>query len=164
MKNIKINLKSQLYNWYDFFLQTILFIPLCLYLYNKYSSTSGFIVFYIFLLIQFSFTFYLHLVYYLKNKGENFSIKEDKIERVKNGQKEVFYSADIKKIVICKSANMDKWGIPYTTFESFRVARVYLKDGRSFIMTNLLEYDLEKPLQILKGVKFERRKGFSFFI
>jgi hypothetical protein len=31
-------------------------------------------------------------------------------------------------------------------------------------MTNLLEYDLEKPLNILKNVKFERRKGFSFFI
>jgi hypothetical protein len=59
---------------------------------------------------------------------------------------------------------MDKWGIPYTAFETFRIARVYLKDGNSFIMTNLLEYDLEKPLSILQGVKFERRKGFSFFI
>ncbi|MEY4963521.1 MAG: hypothetical protein RLZZ323_840 [Bacteroidota bacterium] len=164
MKNIKINIKSQLHNWYDFFLQTILFVPLCLYLYNRYGNTSGFIVFYIFLLIQFTFTFYLHLVYYLKNKGEIFNIQEDRIERVKNGQKEVFHSADIKKIVICKSANMDKWGIPYTTFERFRLVRVYLNDGRYFIMTNLLEYDLEKPLQTLKGVKFERRKGFSFFI
>ena len=120
--------------------------------------------FYVFLAIQFSFTLYLHIVYYLKNKGQEFIIGEERIERIKNEKKEVFHSSDMKKIIICKSANMDKWGIPYTTFESFRVARVYLNDGTNFVMTNLLEYDLEKPLNILKNVKFERRKGFSFFI
>lgn len=164
MKSIKINFKSQLQNWNDFFLQTIMFIPLCIYLYNKYGDTNGFIVFYVFLTIQFSFTLYLHIVYYLKNKGQEFIIREDRIERIKSGKRELFHSLDINKIVICKSANMDKWGIPYTTFESFRIARVYLNNGTYFIMTNLLEYDLEKPLNILKNVKFERRKGFSFFI
>jgi hypothetical protein len=59
---------------------------------------------------------------------------------------------------------MDKWGIPYTTFESFRIARVYLKNGNYFIMTNLLEYDLESSFITLKDVPIERRKGFSFFI
>jgi hypothetical protein len=31
-------------------------------------------------------------------------------------------------------------------------------------MTNLLAYDIEKALGILEGIKFERKKGFSFFI
>ena len=59
---------------------------------------------------------------------------------------------------------MDQWGIPYSTFESFRIAIVVLTDGNQFILTNLLEYDLEKPLKSLQNVKFERRKGFSYFI
>lgn len=120
--------------------------------------------FYVFIGVQFVFTVYIHIRYFLKNKREIFLICEDRIQRIKNNDTEIFLVSDIKKIVICKSANMDNWGMPYTTFESFRVAKIYLKDDRSFIMTNLLEYDIEKPLKILKGVKFERRKGFSFFI
>ena len=164
MKRIKINFKSQLQNWNDFFLQVVILIPFAMYSYYKYKIDMVLYPFFVFLIIQFSFTLYVHLVYYLKNKGEEFIIENDSIERTKNGKKQIFYSTDIKKIVICKSANMDKWGIPYTTFESFRIARVYLNDGTNFIMTNLLEYDLEKPLRILQGVVFERRKGFSFFI
>lgn len=141
-----------------------MFIPLCIYLYNKYGDTNGFIVFYVFLAIQFYFTFYLHIVYFLKNKGQEFKVREDRIEKIEDSEAKIFHSTDIKKIVICKSANMDKWGIPYTTFECFRIARIYLKNGDNFIMTNLLDYDIEKPFSILKNVPFERRKGFSFFI
>jgi hypothetical protein len=164
MKSIKINFKSQLQNWNDFFLQIIILIPFASYSYYKYRIDMVLYPFYVLITVDFIFTLYLHIVYYLKNKGQEFLISEDRIERIKNGKKEVFHTSDIDKIVICKSANMDKWGIPYTTFESFRVARIYLNNGTYFIMTNLLEYDLEKPLSIVKNVKFERRKGFSFFI
>lgn len=164
MESMKINFISQLHNWSSFFLQIIILVPFASYSYYKYKIDMVLYPFYIFLAIQFSFTLYLHIAYYLKNRREEFIIEDDKIVKIKNGKEEIFHSSDIKKIVICKSANMDKWGIPYTTFESFRIARVYLNDGTNFIMTNLLEYDLERPLQLLKGVKFERRKGFSFFI
>jgi hypothetical protein len=164
MKSIKINFKSQLQNWNDFFLQFVIFGIIIIFLYFRDGYNLGFLSFIVLIIVDFIFTLYLHIVYYLKNKGQEFIIGEDRIERIKNGKREVFPSSDINKIVICKSANLDKWGIPYTTFESFRVARVYLNNGTYFIMTNLLEYDLEKPLSILKNVKFERRKGFSFFI
>jgi hypothetical protein len=164
MKSIKINFKSQLQNWNDFFVLTIIFLVIIIFLYYRDGFNIGFISFYAFLAIQFSFTFYLHIAYYLRNRGEEFIIKNDRIIRIKNGKEELFLSSDIKKIVICKSANQDKWGIPYTTFESFRIARVYLNNNTIFIMTNLLEFDIEKPLQVLHGVKFERKKGFSFFI
>lgn len=164
MKKIKINIKSQIQNWRDFFLQILIFTPFAIYSFVKYQILMVLYPFFILIGIDIFFTSYLHIVYYLTNKGEEFIIEDDRIIRIKKGKEEVFYSIDIKKIVICKSANMDKWGIPYTTFESFRIARVYLNNGKGFIMTNLLEYDLEKPLQILKNVKFERRKGFSFFI
>lgn len=161
---LKINLKSQLKNWKSFFWFFIVFISIMIYLYFRDGYNIGFIAFYMFLTINFSFTLYLHIAYYLKNKNEVYIIKKDRIEKTYKDKKEVFYSSDIKKIVICKSANVDGWGITYITFESFRIARVYLNDETNFIMTNLLEYDLEKPLSIIENVKFERRKGFSFFI
>jgi hypothetical protein len=164
MQILKINTKSQIQNWYDFILQTLIFIPLYIYLLIRDGYNNAFIVIYVFLFIQFSFTIYLHIKYFLKNKNEEYIIHSDRIIRIKKSKESIFNSSDIKKIVICKSANMDKWGIPYTTFESFRVARIYLNDGTGFILTNLLAYDLEKPLRALQGVKFERRKGFSFFI
>ena len=161
---LKINIKSQLKNWNDFFLQIIILTPLACYSYYKYEIAMVLYPFYVFIFIQLFFTIYVHVRYYLTNKGQEFVLKSDRIIIVQEDKEQIFLVSEIKKIVICKSANMDKWGIPYTTFESFRCTRVYLNDGSKFVMTNLLEYDLEKPLHILQGVKFERRKGFSFFI
>ena len=163
MISIKTNFKSQLKNWRDFMVMSLIFVPVMLYLYYQ-NGPRGLFIFYIFILIDFVFTAYLSIQYYIKNKGEEFTIYTDKIVKIKNGVSVVYYNTDITKIVICKSANMDSWGIPYTTFETFRIARVYLNNGKNFIMTNALEYDIEKPLSILQEVKFERRKGFSFFI
>ncbi|SHJ10581.1 hypothetical protein [Flavobacterium terrae] len=164
MRKLKINLKSQLRNWNDFTIQTLILIPFAIYAYHEYKSDKVLYPFYIFSFIQFSFTAYLHLRYYFQNKGEEYIIDSKSITKFKKHTKEVYLNDDIKKIEICKSANMDSLGIPYTTFERFRCARIYLKNGQSFILTNLLEFDLESSLKILKDVEFIRRKGFSFFI
>lgn len=160
---LKINFINHIKNWRDFVLQLIIFSAIMIFLYYK-NGYSGLFIFLIYLGVDFIFTFYLHIAYYLKNRGEEFLIEHNRIVRIKDNKQEIFYSEDIKKIVICKSANQDKWGIPYTTFETFRLARIFLKNGEVMILTNLLEYDIEEPLKILKNVKFERRKGFSFFI
>lgn len=160
---LKMNYKNHLKEWCDFFQQTLFFIPAIIYLFYKYNGNYLF-VFFGFLAIQFMFTAYLHIVYYYKNKNEEFIIDSDKIIRIRNNKSETFFNKDIKVIIICKSATKDGWGAPFTTFETFRLARIFLKDGNHFIITNLLEYDLEIPLRILENVKFERRKGFSFFI
>ncbi|MBS1535792.1 MAG: hypothetical protein JST78_12000 [Bacteroidetes bacterium] len=150
-------------NWFDFFL-LLLFFSIAIILFKYKNQNSGISIFFVLIIINFVFTFYLTIVYSLKNINEEFLIEKDKIIRIKKGVIETFNSADISKIVICKSANQDKWGIPYTTFETFRLAKIYLKSGEIIILTNLLEYDIEKPLKRIENVKFERRKGFSFFI
>lgn len=160
---LKITLKKHIKEWYDFFLMILIFLIIMTFFYLKNGADYLF-VFYVGLGIQLIPTAYLHIMYYLENKGEEYCIKKDKIIRIKNQKKEIYNSNDIKRIVICKSASQEGWGIPYTTFETFRLAKVYLKNGNNFIITNLLEYDIEKPLKILQNVKFERRKGFSFFI
>lgn len=160
---LKMTPKTHIKEWYDFFLQTIIFTLGIIYIAYKYGTDNLF-VFYIFLGIQFVPTAYLHIMYYLENKGEEYSIEKNKIIRIKGGKREIYSANDIKRIVICMSASQEGWGIPYTTFETFRLARVYLNDGTVFIITNLLEHDIEKPLRTLQNVKFEKRKGFSFFI
>jgi hypothetical protein len=160
---LKIKFINHLKNWKEFFLTLIFFSTGMAILYFK-NGSGGLFIFMIHLGINFIFTLYLTSIYYLKNRGEEYFIEPDRIIRFKNNKKEVFHSSDINKIVICKSANQDKWGIPYTTFETFRLARIYLTNGEVIILTNLLEYDIEVPLKILENVKFERRKGFSFFI
>ena len=160
---LTITAKNHIREWYDFFLWTVFFILGIIYIIYR-DGTDNLFVLYIFLGVQFVPTAYLHIMYYLKNKEEEYSIEKDKIIRIKDGKKVIYNSKDIKKIVICKSASQEGWGIPYTTFETFCLARIYLNNNTFFIMTNLLEYDLEKSLKTLKNVQFERRKGFSFFI
>lgn len=162
MISLKINRKSQLENWKEFIIQISIMIPISIFLLYKYKTAMIFYPGCVFYGIQFMFTSYVYLTYYLKNKGEEYVVSVDKIDRIKDGKIKTYLSSDIKKIIICKSANMDNRGIPLTTFEGFRIAKVCLKDGTFFIMTNLLEYDLEKPLKTIEGVVFERKKGFSY--
>jgi hypothetical protein len=157
------NIKSLIKNWSPFLKLILIFAVVIIWFYYQ-NELKGLFIFYIFILIQFLFTAYLSVRYYYLNKGEIFTISNDGITKVKNNISNTYETDDIKKIVICKSANMDARGIPYTTFEEFRLARVYLKNGNNFTMTNILEHDIEQPLSILKDVQFERRKGFSFFI
>ena len=163
MISIKPNFKSQLRNWSDFIQQIIILLPFYLYSYYQ-NGDSVLIVYYVFILIQLLPTIYLTIMYFVENRGEEFIISENKIVKIDNGISKSYDNFEIKKVVICKSATKDKGGIPFSTFETFRLARVYLKDGSNFIMTNSLEYDIEKPISILKGIVIERRKGFSFFI
>jgi hypothetical protein len=97
MIHLKINTKSQLQNWKDFLLQLLILLPISCYSYYKYRIDMVLYPYIIFIFIQFLFTLYLHVVYYLKNYNEEFFIFDNKIEKLKNGNKILFNSFDIKK-------------------------------------------------------------------
>lgn len=161
---LRINRKSLVHNWNDFFYLTMLSFFASIYFILNNENYNGVWVFIVFLAIQFAFTSYLSIRYFYINKNEVYTIRPDSITLTKYSKAEVFSTLDIKKIVVCKSANMDSFGIPFSTFERFRLVKVYMISGKVLTLTNLLEYDIEEPLKIIKNVKFERRKGFSFFI
>jgi hypothetical protein len=161
---LRINRKSLIHNWNDFFYLTILLVFGSIYFILNNENYNGVWVFIVFIGIQFAFTCYLSIKYYNLNKNEVYIIRPDSITLTKYSKTEVFSTQEIKKIVVCKSANMDSFGMPFSTFERFRLVKVYLNNGRILILTNLLEYDIEEPLKILENVKLERRMGFSFFI
>jgi hypothetical protein len=161
---LRINIKNLIHNWNDFFYLTILLVFGSIYFMLNNENYNGIWVFIVFFLIQFAFTSYLSIKYFYLNKNEVYIIRPDSITLTKYSKTEVFSTQDINKIVVCKSANMDSFGMPFSTFERFRLIKVYINNGRVLILTNLLEYDIEEPLKILENVKLERRMGFSFFI
>lgn len=163
IKSLKPNLKSQFRNWNDFIWQVIILLPFYLYSYYEHGE-KPLIVYNIFVLVELIPTAYLSVRYFMENRKQEYVIYENKIVKIQDGLSTSYQASEIKRIVVCKSASKDKGGFPFSTFETFRLARVYLNNGTNFIITNSLEYDIEKPLLILKDVKFERRKGFSFFI
>ena len=91
---LKMTTKNHIKEWYDFFQQTLIFIPFLIYAIFNYGTKALF-VFYGFLAFQFVFTAYLHIVYYFKNKNEEFIIESDKIIRIINDKTETFYNKDI---------------------------------------------------------------------
>jgi hypothetical protein len=105
-------------------------------------------------------SFYLHLEYAIRNAGEEITINLDEIIVRKHGKERTYHVADLKEIVLHKSASLDKWGIPFTAMEYYHYARIITKSGEEIIITCLLTPKVEKAVRILNKVSFERRKGF----
>jgi hypothetical protein len=103
---------------------------------------------------------YLHLEYAIRNAGEEMTINPDEIIVKKNGKERTYYVADLKEIILHKSASLDKWGMPFTAMEYYHYARIITQSGEEIIITCLLTPKVEKAVRILSKVPFERRKGF----
>lgn len=119
---------------------------------------AALLIFGIFFLVDAIPAIYLHIEYLSKNIGEQYEINSDSIIRYRNNQSQIYYDEDIDKVIIYKSASMDKGGIPFLAVESYCYARIVLKSGDDMIFTRLLYPDIEKAVKKLHGVKFERRK------
>ena len=104
---------------------------------------------------------FLHLEYYLRNRNMYFEIGENHI-LVKEGLKnEVDYRfEDLSKVILYKSASIDKGGIPFTPIEFYHYARVIPKNGGEIIITCLMTPDVEAAVSKLKWVSYERKKIF----
>jgi hypothetical protein len=68
--------------------------------------------------------------------------------------------ADLKEIVLHKSANLDKWGIPFTAIEYYHYARIITQSGEGIIITCLLTPKVEAVVRTFNRVAYERRKSF----
>lgn len=103
---------------------------------------------------------FLHLQYFIKNRGQVIEILDTELI-VKNRVKEkvVIKFSDIKKITLFKSASLDKGGIQMSPLESYHYAQLMLKNGESIFITNLLTPDVERAVSLIKWAPYERRKG-----
>ena len=104
-------------------------------------------------------TLYLHIEYWLKNKGEVYEVYFDELICYKGGKSKTYKVSDIDYIkvylspALFKGSNLHLLGI-----EAYHYARVYLTSGEELIITCLLTPKVEQALRQLHGVKIKRKK------
>jgi hypothetical protein len=120
---------------------------------------AAIMIFSLFWLAYFVPAIYLHLEYYFKNYGQRLEISEHgMILYDRNGEVRSYSTTDLDKIVIYKSASLDKKGIPLTPMEFYHYALIVPKKGTEITLTCLMAPNVEQVLRVIKGVSFERKK------
>jgi hypothetical protein len=103
---------------------------------------------------------YMHIEYYLANRGLEIIIEKDEIRvSTKRGNTHKFKFAELSKVILYKSASLDKGGIPLTPMESYHFARIITKSENQIIVTCLMYPKLEEVIDALHGVKKIRKRG-----
>jgi len=116
----------------------------------------------IFLIIWLIYTvpaLYLHLEYYLKNRGQELKILDSEIVfQDRNGKEKRYKPQDLEKVVLYKSASLDRGGLQLSAIESYHYARIIPKQGEEIILTCLMAPNVEEALKQIRWVPYERKK------
>lgn len=136
----------------------LILIPIAFFLYLFNFDRAAVVVFGGFALLDFLPVSYLHYSYWRCNKGEEYVFSPNEVTRIRNGQKEVFTSDDVKHVIVYMSARMDKGGIPMIGMEHYYYARLLLKCERELLLTCLVVPEIDQVVNQLKGVSIERKK------
>jgi hypothetical protein len=101
---------------------------------------------------------YLHIEYLLKNSGQSIKIENRKLVKTKRNKSIEYKFEDIEKVVLYKSASLDKGGIPLSPMEPYHYARIFMKSNEEVVITCLLVPDVDKFIDLLKGVEYHYNK------
>lgn len=102
---------------------------------------------------------FLHAEYFFKNGGQQLEILGDGIVlHYKDGTMKKYNNEDLQKIVVYKSASLDKKGIPFLPIEFYHYARLIPKQGEEIIITCLMAPNVEEVVKQIKRVPYERKK------
>ncbi len=105
-------------------------------------------------------SFFLHISYYLRNKGMVCEILPDRIRIEKEGKEEtVIASSDIQEVVVYKSASMDAGGIPITPMEAYFFVRIFDKNNKRYDLTCLMDTNIDRSIRTIQGVKIFKERG-----
>ena len=135
---------------------TFLFIGILSYLRFEPDAIKIFVIFFFIDAVP---ALYLHIEYWLKNKGEEYEIRDNEIILRKHGKEKCYKNQDIEKIIIYLSPSLYKnSNFHLLAIESYHYARIKLKTGEEIVLTCLLAPRMDKELKHMRGVLFERRK------
>lgn len=102
---------------------------------------------------------YLHWRYFWTNANQVIEINDIELKiRTKNIETSHNLS-DFKKVIINKSASLDKGGIPMSALEYYYFIKIISKEKEEIIITCLMHENIEAILTFLKGVPIERKKN-----
>lgn len=108
---------------------------------------------------------YLHVTYFLINKGEEYEVRDNELILYKKGEVLTYKNEEIEKIIIYLSPALYKNSdFHLLMIESYHYAVIELKTGEKLILTCLLTPRVDKSLKQIKGVLFEKRKRLFCYI
>jgi hypothetical protein len=111
--------------------------------------------------------FYLHIEYYLFNKGVilDLNLIERKILISKKGNETILLFEEIEKIVIYLPPHyLSTNFFIRVPFDTYHYAIIFTKDGRKFIITNLLVNNLNVTLSGIRDIPIEKKKRIPAII
>jgi hypothetical protein len=137
---LKITKKNQLKSLFPFFIIFFGYI-LCILIMINYNSLFTKIGLLGVILLSYPVipAIFLHIEYYIRNRGEEYELLGDRIVRYKKGIKTEYKKEDIEDIYIIYSRNYNRGSS--TGFEGYHFARVLLKSGKELYLTSLLYPD-----------------------
>lgn len=103
---------------------------------------------------------YLHIEYAIRNAGVVIDITPEKVIVKNNNTNKEYKKSDIIKIIVYKSASLDRQGIPFSQMEYYHFARLITSSGEEIIITCLMCKNVNEVVNILHGVPNVRKKGF----
>ena len=102
---------------------------------------------------------YLHILYYLKNRNEEYEIRDDALIKRHNGETTIYQNSEIEKIIIHLSpALYENSNFHTTSIQGYHYGVIKLKTGEELIITCLMAPRIDKSLKQIKGVFFEKKK------
>lgn len=104
---------------------------------------------------------YLHLEYYLANRGMEIVIENEKLTVIsKNRNSQTFKFNELKEVRLYKSASLDKGGIPIMPTEPYHFVRIFTNSEEQITITCLMYPKLDGVVDKLIGVQKIRKRGF----
>lgn len=115
----------------------------------------------IWILLDIGPTIYLHITYWLQNKGQEFEFHFDEVIQYNGNQKVVIKVSDIDYIKLFVSrAIYNGTNLHYTGMEAYYYAHLQLTSGKSVLITCLISPNLIDSISVLRGVTILREKCF----
>ena len=116
--------------------------------------------FFIYYLAELVPTLFVHIEYYLINKNDLFTLNS--IQRTFSFDDRDAISFDqIEIIVLVLSPVMYRdSNLRFFPFDSYHYAVIIMKDGKRFVITNLMTFRIDLALKDVSGVQIERRRRF----
>ena len=154
-----MKLKEKAFNHFAalFSLLVVIVLMLAVLAYLEFHPDMVFI-FSIFFVLDAAPALYLHIEYYLCNRGEEYGLKPGELIQYKDGEERRFTKEDIERIKVYMAASVYKGSnFHILSIESYHYARIYLKNGEEIIITCLLAPKVEEAIKEL-NIPYQRKK------
>ena len=96
-------------------------------------------------------------VLFTESRSNDELLSDEIVLHKSTGQVQRVKFSDIEKIILSKSASLDKGGIQFTLIDTYHYARIIPKQGEIIIVTSLIAPDVEAVIKKI-GKYYERKK------